>query len=111
MGKRLPGRIEFLEKHSFLPSPFEYSVKTEIVQPSNFKKIGFGYGLKSDGVNSRLSPGPGDYNLSSFTDRFKPSLFRQTRKQQQKKSYSVIPSPRQCSLVKPLTGGMFDPMG
>ena len=113
MGKRLPGKIERLEKQSFLPSPFEYSVKTNSVLPTKFNKIGFGYGTKTCAKdNSKLSPGPGDYNLSSFTDKFKPSLFRQTRKvQTTKKSYSVAPSPRQCSLAKPLSGGIFDPNG
>jgi len=84
MGKRLPGKIQLLEKNSFLPSPFQYSVKTEYVLPSKYKRIGFGYGLKSNANQSKLSPGPGDYNIDSFTDRFRPTLFKQTRKSQQK---------------------------
>lgn len=75
-------------------------------------KIGFGYGLKSNAKDSKLSPGPGDYNLSSFTDRFMTSLYKQARKKQQRNAYtSIQPSPRDCSLAKPLSGGVFDPNG
>ena len=80
----MPGRIQSVEKRSFLPSPFQYSVKTDVVFPTKYKKIGFGYGVKSGANDPKLSPGPGEYRISSFTDRFKPSLFRQTRKSQQK---------------------------
>lgn len=112
IGKRLPGRIQSLEKQAFLPSPFHYSIKTDSVLPSKYKRIGFGYGLKSNSKASKRSPGPGEYNLSSFTDRCRPSLYKQTRKAQHRKTYSSIqPSPRDCSLAKPLTGGVFDPMG
>lgn len=59
-----------------------------------------------------MSPGPGDYNLHSFTDRLKPSLFKQTLRKHQRKSQTRIqPSPRECSLAKPLSGGVFGPMG
>ena len=62
-----------------------------------------------------MSPGPGEYNLSSFTDKFKPSMYKLTRKTQDKRSSrsprSVQPTPRDCSLAKPMTGGVFDPMG
>jgi hypothetical protein len=112
IGKRLPGKIQALEKQSFLPSPFQYSVKTDIVAPSRYKKIGFGYGIKSGGASNKLGPGPGDYNLQSFTDKFRPSLYIQTRKSQKSKmSHSLIPSPRDCSMTKPMTGGHFDPNG
>lgn len=85
MGKKLPGKIQSLERHSALPSPFHYTVKTESVLPTNYKKIGFGYGNKSNSTYGKLSPGPGDYNLSSFTDRFRPSLYRQARRKQDRR--------------------------
>jgi len=57
--------------------------------------VGFGYGNKSNKKDNKLSPGPGDYNLGSFTDKFTPSLYRITRKKQNKKiSSSLQPSPR-----------------
>lgn len=104
--------MQSLEKKSVLPSPFHYSIKPESVLPTKYKKIGFGYGLKSNAGAGKLSPGPGDYNLHSFTDKFKPSSYKQARKMLQRKTYSSIqPSPRDCSLAKPLTGGVFNPMG
>lgn len=113
IGKRLPGKLQMIQKQSFLPSPFQYNVKTDVVAPSKFKKVGFGYGSKSGGPLTKLGPGPGDYELKSFTDKFSAPMYKQARYRQKqgKKSFSVIPSPRQCSLAKPMTGGAFDPMG
>lgn len=112
MGKKLPGKIQSLERHSALPSPFHYTVKTESVLPTNYKKIGFGYGNKSNSQYGKLSPGPGDYNLSSFTDRFRPSLYRQARRKQDRRfNRSIQGAARDWSLAKPLTGGVFDPNG
>jgi hypothetical protein len=110
MGMKLPGRMQSIEKASVLPSPFHYSVKTGNVLPTNYKKIGFGYGVRSNEKDRKLSPGPGDYNLGSFTDKFKTSFYKEVRRQQMK-SFSLQPSPRDCSMAKPLTGGVFDPMG
>ena len=112
MGRKLPGKIQSLERQSALPSPFHYTVKTESVLPTKYKRISFGYGIKSNSKDSKLSPGPGDYNLTSFTDRFRPSIFRQTRSKQKGKFYrSLMTTPRDCSMATPLTGGVFDPMG
>jgi hypothetical protein len=95
MGKKLPGKIEFIEKGSALPSPFHYTVKTDSTLPTNYKKIGFGYGLKSNAKDNKLSPGPGDYNLGSFTDKFGQSMYRQMRKKHERKSFSTNYSPRE----------------
>ncbi|CAI2368256.1 unnamed protein product [Moneuplotes crassus] len=112
MGKKLPGMIEILEKSAELPSPFHYKIKTEYVLPSRHKNVGFGYGEKSNKKDKELSPGPGDYNLNSFTDKFKPSIYSIVRKKQKGGlSRSIQPTPRDCSLAKPLSGGVFDPMG
>lgn len=37
MAKKLPGRMQSLEKSSVLPSPFHYTVKTDSVLPTNYK--------------------------------------------------------------------------
>mmetsp|Transcript_9879 Transcript_9879/g.11165 ORF Transcript_9879/g.11165 Transcript_9879/m.11165 type:complete len:192 (-) Transcript_9879:28-603(-) len=115
MGQKLPGRIQSLEKSAALPSPFHYTVKTDSVLPGKYKKVGFGYGDKSNKKSAKMSPGPGEYNLTSFTDKFRPSFYRMTRRSQEKRSQksqrSMQPTPRDCSLAKPLSGGVFDPMG
>lgn len=46
MGKKLPGKIQSIEKAFELPSPFHYTVKTDCVLPTRHRKIGFGYGNK-----------------------------------------------------------------
>jgi hypothetical protein len=112
MGRKLPGELESIERKTALPSPFHYTVKTESTLPTKYRKIGFGYGNKSNSSSGKLSPGPGDYNLSSFTDKFTPSLYIQTRKRQQRRfNRSIQASARDWSLAKPLTGGVFDPNG
>ena len=59
-----------------IPGPADYSVEEKLVTSGRFNDIGFGYGDRPNLKEIKLSPGPGDYRLPEFTDRYSPRLLK-----------------------------------
>ena len=68
MGQKLPSPND--PRNLSHPGPSNYEVKPQQVLPERYKKVGFGYGVKCTAQKIRQSPGPGYYNLGSFTDKY-----------------------------------------
>lgn len=57
-----------------MPGSNTYEIKTAIVEPSRFNKIGLGYGNKSDFTSNEKTPGPGTYEHPSVFKNLSASI-------------------------------------
>lgn len=73
-------RIQLNPKY-LAPSPGTYNPSFKVIERSNFSKIGFGYGDRTQISNQEENPGPGSYELPGIFSRTNSRYFAPIRNQ------------------------------